>query len=395
MFFQAFDEKQECHAVYCNNELHYDTTDLDLQKTWAYTEHVQGEEILYAHFWSLGSSLQQACPVDLKDEYDILHKKGMAFIKAFATCKVDLNDVCFYDLVPKNYLIKLCEMKNKISKHVFDTIEKPENYDFLVDLARMVTKMSNQRLNLSAKDINLASLTGRKLKNKIDSGQASILYDQWKSTTGRLTTKTSSFPILTLDKRHRHVIRPNNDWFVEIDYNAAELRTLLALNGASQPEGDIHEWIGETVFKGKKTRDEVKKKVFAWLYNPKASNKKLEAVFSREQVLDEYYYDGFVHTPFGRRIAATDHKALNYLVQSTTSDLFLTQLMKIDKMLKGRKSYISFCVHDSAVIDFSDSDRDILKDMIEIFSDTQFGKFRASLSAGKNYGDLKNLSAYL
>ncbi len=395
MFFQAFDEKQECHAIYCNNELHYDTSGLDLQKTWAYTAHVHGEEILYAHIWALGKDLQDVCPDDLKGEYNALHSKGTAFIKAFATCKINLNDVCFYDLVPKNYLIELCEMKNKISKHVFDTFEKPENYDFLVNLTKMITKISNQSLNLSTESINLASLTGRKLKNKIDSGHSTVLYDQWKSATGRLTTKASSFPILTIDKRHRHVIRPNNDWIVEIDYNAAELRTLLALNGVSQPEGDIHEWIGETVFKGKKTRDEVKKKVFAWLYNPKASNKKLEAVFKRQEILEEYYYDGHVHTPFGRKIKTTDHKALNYLIQSTTSDLFLTQLIKIDKILENRKSFISFCVHDSAVIDFSDEDRDVVKEIVKMFSATQFGDFRSSLSAGKDYGNLKPLAVYL
>jgi hypothetical protein len=392
MFFQAFDEKEECHAVYSNSKLHDDVTDLELTRTWAYTEHVQRSGIIYAHIWALGKNLQEACPEDLKEEYEALHSKGVAFIKAFATCKINLNDVCFYDLVPRSYLMELCEMKNKISKHVFENIEKPENYDFLVDLTKMLTKMSHQNLNLTTKNINLGSISGRNLKSKIESGCKNIFYDQWKSTTGRLTTKQNSFPILTMDKRHRHVIEPKNDWFVEVDYNAAELRTLLALNGVSQPEGDIHEWLGETVFKGKKTRDEVKKKVFAWLYNPKASNKKLEAVFKRTGALEEYYYDGCVHTPFGRKIKTTDHKALNYLIQSTASDLFLTQLMKIDKILDNRDSFISFCVHDSAVIDFSDADRDVIKNVVETFSNTQFGDFKCNLNAGKNYGSLRRLS---
>ena len=391
MFFQAFDEKNECAAVYANGALQQDYSDLVLSKTWGYTKHVNAPSALYAHIWSGGQSLSEACPESLKEEYQRLHIKGTAFIKAFATCKINLDDVCFYDLVPNSYLLDLCELKNKVSEHVFETYDKPKNYDFLVGLTKMLTKISSQELSLTTANIDLGSATGRKLKTKIETGYNKIYYDQWKTVTGRLTTKPDSFPILTMDSRHRHIIKPKNNWIVEIDFNAAELRTLLALNNVQQPEGDIHDWIGETVFKGKKTRDEVKKKVFAWLYNPKASNKKLEAVFKRQDALEEYYYDGFVHTPLGRKIKTTDHKALNYLVQSTTSDLFLTQLMKIDKILENRKSFISFCVHDSAVIDFSDEDRDVIKEIVSVFADTQFGNFKCNLNAGKNYGSLRRL----
>jgi hypothetical protein len=394
MYFQTLDEKKECNAVYADGQLRYDIAGLNLKRTWSCTG-PEEDDVLYAQVWARGKTLQQACPESLKPEYEELHAKGSAFIKAFATCKINLSDVCFYDLIPKKYLVDLCEIKNKISQHIFENTEKPKNYDFLVDLTKIVTKISRQKMNLTTSNMNLASISGRKLKNKIDSGATHIYYDQWRSATGRLTTKPNSFPILTLDKRHRQVIKPVNDWLVEVDYNAAELRTLLALNGIQQPEGDIHAWISQTVFNGKKTRDEVKKKVFAWLYNPKASNKKLEAFFRRGDALKEYYHDGFVHTPFGRKIKTTDHKALNYLVQSTTSDLFLTQLIKINKMLEGKRSYISFCVHDSAVIDFSDDDRDLLKKVVETFSDTQFGCFKASLSAGKDYGGLKKLPIYL
>ena len=110
MFFQAFDEKNECAAVYANGALQQDYSDLVLSKTWGYTKHVNAPSALYAHIWSGGQSLSEACPESLKEEYQRLHIKGTAFIKAFATCKINLDDVCFYDLVPNSYLLDLCEL---------------------------------------------------------------------------------------------------------------------------------------------------------------------------------------------------------------------------------------------------------------------------------------------
>ena len=74
-----------------------------------------------------------------------------------------------------------------------------------------------------------------------------------------MTTQSNSFPILTLDKSYRSVLKPNSDWFVELDYNAAELRVLLGLSGKEQPEGDLHKWNVENVYKGEITREQAKK----------------------------------------------------------------------------------------------------------------------------------------
>ena len=54
---------------------------------------------------------------------------------------------------------------------------------------------------------------------------------------------------------------PQNDWFLELDYNAAEVRTLLALSGKDQPEEDIHEWNIKNIYDGDLTREEAKRKI--------------------------------------------------------------------------------------------------------------------------------------
>ena len=42
-----------------------------------------------------------------------------------------LNENCFFELVPQQFLLEFCDIKNKITEHVLKNYEKPKNYDFL------------------------------------------------------------------------------------------------------------------------------------------------------------------------------------------------------------------------------------------------------------------------
>jgi hypothetical protein len=70
------------------------------------------------------------------------------------------------------------------------------------------------------------------------------------------------------------------------------------------------------------TRTEAKLYFFAWLYNPESNDIESD-YYDREKVLDKYYKDGYIHTPYGRKIKVEQRKALNYLIQSTTADRVL------------------------------------------------------------------------
>jgi len=389
MYFQILDNKKECYAIYCDNELYYYPNGLELSKTWNWSCHAPLAPDV-AEIWSGGLSLKQACPEDLKDDLKRIQDKGMAFLKALSTSKVRLDDVCFYDLVPKKYLLEYCEIKNKISKYVFEHYKRPANYDFQVELASLLNKISSREISFSNQRISGLSVVER---NKYQHARnfKKISYNQWGSKTGRLTTKQNSFPILTLPKTLRAMLVPNNDLFVELDYNSAEARVVLALSGKPQPSIDIHEHIRQEVYNNKYTRDETKQKVFAWLYNPKAKNKKLSSYFDKENLLNKYYLDGVVNTPFNRQIVAPEAKALNYLIQSAASDMFLRQAIKINQLLKGKKSEIAFCVHDSLVLDVSREDKDTLQDVMSFFKKTDLGDFMTNASIGKNYGSMRSL----
>ena len=96
-------------------------------------------------------------------------------------------------------------------------------------------------------------------------------------------------------------------------------------------------------------------------------------------------------TFFDRTIPSDDHHALNYIVQSTTSDLLLKRAIEIVKLLHGRKSYIAFTLHDSIIIDYANEDSALLCQAVDTFKATDLGEFVANVSVGKNFGNMKRL----
>ena len=377
--------------MYIDGQIKHDFLEDKLTHTWMPSFHFFDLHIEYAHVWCGGLSLDEVCPLEIKDSWLQINKRAKAFIRSFEQAQINLDHVCFYDLVPEQFLLEYCSLKNEISKSVFENYEKPKNYDFLHDLSILLKKIESKKLNIKFDNLNFADSKVRRSISKIKNSSDNIIYNPWSTITGRLTTEKNSFPILTLNKELRSALSPNNDIYVELDYNSAELRVLLGLLKQDQPVEDIHAWIASNVFSDKYSRDQAKKKVFAWLYNPKATNKKLNHYFDRDKINDLFYKNDQVHTPYDRTIHVTPEKAVNYLIQSTASDLFLTSAIKISKMLEGRKSYVAFCIHDSLVIDFAKEDQPIIQKLINEFSKTKFGDFRTNFSAGKNFGALKKL----
>ena len=392
MYFQTLDDKNECLGVYLNGEIYYGKIPEGITKTWAYSPSLSDREVEYANLYCGGSSLEDVVPTAYADRWELIQNKLKAYFRSFNEAKVDLNENCFFDLVPERFLLEFCEIKNKITETVLQNYEKPEDYEFMLNLTKVVESMKSKKLNIDVSNIKtrLFEFKARQWKDKIIKGSPYISYDIYGTKTGRMTTKKNSFPILTLPKEYRSVIKPTNDWFVELDFNAAELRTLLSLAGREQPGGDIHNWNIENIFKENMSREKAKKSIFAWLYNPSMKHP-AEKVYNRTSVLDKHWDGDKIQTIYGREIEADKHHALNYVIQSTTSDLFLRRMIDVHEILKNKKSHIAFCVHDSLVIDLDNEEKDMIPEIKKIFSDTELGNFKVNLSAGKDYGTMKEL----
>ena len=393
MIFQALDNKQECVGIYADGRLIYEELPPGLTKTWSYSAFLPDENIEYASLYCVGKDMKEVCPEHLLPAWVDVSERMRAYLRSFVTSGVSLEENCFYDLVPQRYLMEFCDVKNQITDHVLKTVPRPDNYEHLLAVTKLVEGISYQKLNIRPENIKhlRASLQARKLLKKLKKTHPYCKYNVDGTKTGRLTSKPNSFPILTLKREHRPILEPNNDWFVELDFNAAELRVMLSLAGKQQPPGDIHRWNIENVFKGVDTRAEAKKRSFAWLYNPESQDTALDRYYDREGVVQEYWDGEKVNTEFGRQIPADQFHALNYIVQSTCADMVLEQACKVSSLLAGKRSRIAFIVHDSIVLDFADEDRQELIQLVNEFSSTRLGKFMVNISAGKNFGKLREL----
>ena len=391
MIFRVLDNKKICKGVYLDGKVLKELPE-NLTGTWEYNSYLP-DNVKYAKYFCGGRTIEQVCPEYLKADWDRASNRLRAYLNSFMQAKISLEEHCFYDLVPEHFLLEFYKIKNEITKYVFDNYKKPENYDFLLQLAEMAEDIKNRPLNLNVGKIrNLThQLSTRNFIKRLKKSKKHIKYNIFGTRTGRLTTESNSFPILTLKKELRSILEPNNDLYVELDFNAAELRALLSLCGKKQPKGDIHDWNAKNVFRGHMTRKEAKERIFAWLYNPESKDYLANRSYDRLSVKERYWDGKIVTTPFGRKIEADEFHALNYLVQSTTADMVLRQAIKIYDLLKTSKSHVAFVIHDSLVIDLAKEDRGLLKDIFGTFEKTDLGDFMISVSAGKNFGKMEKI----
>lgn len=392
MAFLTIDDKRECLGYYNDGELVFSRLPLTNQlRTWKYNVHLHDSNAEFANLYVDGKDFGEVCPEHLNNEWSRLNSKFKAFVRSFIESKMSLDDHCFYELVPKRFIIEYSEIKCKIIDHIFETIKKPADYILRSHIERLITDISLEKLNL-----NFALLDHKKhdkitrdFISRYSKGEQKIIYDQFNSKTGRLTTKENSFPVLTINKQYRDVIQASNDFLIEIDYNAAEVRTFLALCGQKQPDNDIHEWNMKKF--GFSDRDEAKINFIAWMYGKKSNkDKEFRKIYNTDLIKDKYWDGSQITNHYGKKIQSDEFHAVNYVVQSTTAMLALSQAIEVKKILKNCQSKIIMLIHDSIVIDMKKEEKQKIQEIIDTYTNTEFGKFKACAKIGKNLGNMRN-----
>ena len=397
MLFEIIDQNQNCKNIYADQQILTDPPYEKLTQTWEYHSSLKDCTIEYGTLYAQGKTLDECCPDHLLEPWGIIKKKYQAYIRSFEKSFCDAGDECFYDLVPRSFVIDYFNIRSKITSHVLSTFPRPDNYDFLLELLQLITAVRDHPLKVDPSQIvnHLHETKGRSFYKKLYATKPVVDYNPFGTITGRLTTRKRSFPILTMNKDYRRVLQPHNTWFIELDFNAAELRCLLALNDQEQPTQDIHDWHGYIFNKlsdRKLDRDDIKRKIFGWLYGPLGASlgiPQVERYYDKRKVVDKYWDGTRVVNPFGRQIEADEFHALNAIIQSTTSDMFLRRAIAVNKLLKNKKSFTMGLIHDSMVIDFHREDKALIDEIVEEFGKTELGNFKVNVSLGTHFGNLK------
>lgn len=394
MIFQILDDKKSCVGFYTDGKIQYQIPQ-NLTATWKWAPIMADvtRPIKYAHFYTEGASIEDVCPPHLKEEFDAYSRKMKAFLRSFNIAKVNLNDNCFFDLVPTQYLLKYCAIKNEITQHVLQNYEYPKVHDYYIRLTEFIHRISLQELSIKKENFTPTDLLNRQTRNfysKIDEMPRRIKYEIFGGKGGRLRTTPDSFKIFALNKDYRKVLVPQNDFFLELDYNGDHLRAMLALSGIKQPAGDIHDINAKKIFGGI-TRDAAKRKFWKWAYNESNHNKNLEAIYKRSEIKKKYFDGEHVKTVFGRKLKATSQNAFNYIVQSTANDILCRKALELQTYLESKKSFISFLLHDSIVFDMSVEDKKLVNFLMSTFSEAGNwirGEYKVNAKLGTNFGEM-------
>lgn len=393
MAFLTLDDKSECIGFYHNQELLFgQEPNANLDYTWKYHPYLKNKNIKYANLYVNGKDYDEVCPEHLKDRWTELNTKAKSYIRSFFESKVSLKDNCFYDLVPRKFLIDYCDIKCQIIDYIIKNYAQPIDYNFKADLESLLTELRNQKITFDEIAIknNLQDQRIREFWQNYKSKDNYINYNQFHSKTGRLTTEENSFPILNLSKSLRTYIKPDNDFFLDVDYNAAEVRVFLALNGFKQPTIDIHEWNMDKF--GYSDRNTAKNDFISWLYGKKnAREKHFKKYYNTDLIKKKYWNGSLVKNYYGREILADEFHSVNYIVQSTTADMVLRQVLKVNELLKNCQSKIKMIIHDNIVIDLKKEEKELVKKIVDSYNDTEFGKFKSSIKIGKSLGDMRKI----
>jgi hypothetical protein len=384
-YFQTLDYKKN-PLIFFEGRVTDAWPDGDSLITWAPCRSVLADDskVDYAIFRVNGNHYSNYLFGNDKENYNKLQVKLDAYLKAITISKVDLRKASLEKSIPIEFMEHFLHYKNVACYHIINSYPKPGNYEFLVKEFRLLDGILFNYLNVDA-----SKLTGK--YSKFKGRELVVEYDMFKAVTGRLTTKKDSFPILNLDKKFRETIIPTNSVFVEMDYNSAEVRVLNWYAGKSDDVSlDIHEWNSTHVFGGI-DRESAKKRFFAWLYNPAKEDVHLDSVYNRKEITKQNY-DGYkLKNFYGRQIETDEYHALNYLIQSTASDMAISSAIKMSEFLKrrGNMSSISFMVHDSIVVDLAVEDLEVIRDLISIAENTDLGRIPVSVKVGDNYGNMR------
>ena len=234
-----------------------------------------------------------------------------------------------------------------------------------------------------------------KLTNPQFNLSRSKIYTQYNlyTTTSRPSNTFNSinFAALNKDNSERMCYRPENDKFIEIDFQGYHPRLIGEMVNFHFPKDkNTYEMLGQLLGV---TQQEAKELTFKQLYGGVWSEYQNKPFFKDvnmfiDDMWDEYQYGGKYITEnkiFMPDAEMTRSKLFNYIVQSKETSTNVELLELVFSLLEGKKTKLVLYTYDAFLFDYSKEDGSLIQEIINILD------YPVSVKQGKTYHGLEKL----
>ena len=223
----------------------------------------------------------------------------------------------------------------------------------------------------------------------------SKIYTQYNlnTTTSRPSNTFNSinFAALNKDNSERTCYRPENDKFIELDFQGYHPRLIGEMVEFHFPKDkNTYEMLGQLLGV---TQQEAKELTFKQLYGGVWAEYQNKPFFKDvnmfiDDMWDEYQYGGKYVTEnkiFIPDAEMTRSKLFNYIVQSKETSTNVELLELVFSLLEDKKTKLVLYTYDAFLFDYSNEDKGLIQEIINMVG------YPVSVKQGKTYHGLEKL----
>ena len=337
------------------------------------------KELLY-HF-----NIQKA--IDISLAYSMTFYDKLEFNSSISTInwyynkfnsKKDINS-----LIPITKLYEKCELIYNSIEEYINNIKIPEGFDFYNKLATNVFFLIEQ----SGIEVYYESFKEIfKPRNPIFNTLNNKVYTLYNlfNPTSRPTNNFNSvnFAAIPHTEKHRKCFKPQNDYFVEFDFDGYHLRLLADQLDYPMTKESAHKQLAKQYFGKEEITDEEYTKAkqinFHAIYGKIPEEHKNLKIFKEIQeyidsMWSKFNNDGYIsNTQSGKQFTNElkdmhPAKLMNYMMQSLETSNNIIILKDVLEYLKDKKTFIALYTYDAILFDFSKDDgKDTLEELQEV-----------------------------
>jgi hypothetical protein len=352
------------------------------------------KELLY-HF-----NLQQATDISLL--YAMTFYDRIDVSKEISTLNYFYNKFANYQqinkLIPISKLYESCEKCFESVREHLD-IPIPSGFDFYNTTATNVFYLLEQSgLGVNYEAFNKMFSPKDPLYNTNDN----VTYTSYNlyNATSRPTNAFNSVNYAAIPKteEHRKCFRPQNDYFIELDFDGYHLRLLCDQIDFDIPSDSAHKYLAQIYFNKEEINEEeyqeAKQTNFHAIYGKIPEKWAFLEIFTKidkyiRELWRRYENDGEVLAPIsgkpftGGLRDMNPKKLMNYIMQSLETSRNILILKEVLRYLKDKKTKVALYTYDAILFDFSKEDgKQTLEEIQKIME--QNGKYPTKFKFSEN-----------